>query len=40
MSEISQLVTDATPVVAAVITLAITVIGFGIGSRVIKRFVK
>jgi len=40
MTEISQLVTDATPIVAAVIGLAVTVIGFGIGSRVLKRFVK
>ena len=39
MTEITELITDLTPVVGAVITLAITVIGFSIGSRVLKRFV-
>lgn len=40
MTEISNIVTAATPVVTACIGLAVTIIGFGIGSRVLKKFVK
>lgn len=38
MEEITQLITDMTPVVTAIIGIAITITGFSIGARVLKRF--
>jgi len=37
---IGGIVSSGTPVVAAIIALAVVIIGFGIGSRVLQRFVK